>query len=419
LRAYSLIVFDVEGVIMPKGRYMLFEVAGSRGLRAFLGTVLLGILYELGLIPVEVAIKRFFMSLRGLTLQTLFNLYRKIPLTPGVDVVFDALRKAGVKTALISSGMPRVLVEDLAERLGADYAFGPEIGLENGRLTGEVWGSVIKTDGKTVVLAEILRRESIPTSRCAVVADDRNNLSLFEMCGLSVGYNPDFILQLKSDIVVKGDLLEVLPKILGRDGALRIRRFGARRSEFLREAIHLGGFLTALLCAYMVDRRIIALLILLITVLFIASEVMRLRGGRAIPILKDVTLRAAGETEVQGFVLPPVFFALGIILSLTLFQPSVSFVSIAVLTLGDGSASIFGKRFGRRVLPYNKGKTVEGALCGFLSAFCGASVFVGPLEALVASLIGTLFETLPSPIDDNVTVPLSSGAALTILQGFV
>jgi len=416
---YSLVVFDVEGVIIPKRRYMLFEVAGSRGLKAFLWTAILGILYEAGLISVESALKRLFKSLRGLTLQTLFNLYRKVPLAPGVEMVFARLRRAGVKTALISSGIPRVLVEDLAKRLGADYAVGPEIGLDDGRLTGEVWGPVIKASGKVVALMEMLHRESIPGSRCVIVADDRNNLPLFEVCGLSVGYNPDFIVQLKSDVVVKGELPEVLPKILGADETISIHRPKAYEREVLREAIHAGGFSVPILCTYLLDRYLVALLILLVTIVFVASEITRLKSGRPIPIFQGVTLRVASGTEVQEFVLAPVFFALGIILSLILFPTPLNYVSITVLTLGDSSASIFGKRLGRRVIPYNKGKMVEGTLCGLLSAFCGALLFVSPFEALIAASTGMLFETLPSPIDDNITIPISSGLALTILQRLI
>jgi dolichol kinase len=239
------------------------------------------------------------------------------------------------------------------------------------------------------------------------------------MCGLSVGYNPDFIVRLKSDVVVKGDLLDVLPRILGADETIGIRSSRAYKSEVLREAIHVGGFSIPLLCAYLLDRYLVAILILVVTLLFVASEITRLRGGRAVPIFQGVTLRAAGGTEAQEFVLAPVFFALGIIFSLILFPTPVNYVSITILTLGDSSASIFGKRLGRRVIPYNKGKMVEGTLCGFLSAFCGALLFVSPLEALIAASTGMLFETLPFPIDDNITIPMSSGLALTIFQGLI
>ncbi|RLI39527.1 phosphatidate cytidylyltransferase, partial [Candidatus Bathyarchaeota archaeon] len=63
-----------------------------------------------------------------------------------------------------------------------------------------------------------------------------------------------------------------------------------------------------------------------------------------------------------------------------------------------------------------KGKQVEGTIFGFLFAFIGARVFVNPMQALIASAVGMLMESLPTPVSDNLTVPLVSGLALTLIS---
>jgi dolichol kinase len=77
---------------------------------------------------------------------------------------------------------------------------------------------------------------------------------------------------------------------------------------------------------------------------------------------------------------------------------------------------MFGMKFGRTRLPFNKGKNLEGTIFGFLFAFLGAMIFVDPVRALIAAAVGMLVEGLPIPINDNLTMPLASGLILTLIS---
>ena len=403
-----LIVFDVEGILIPKIRFLLFDVLWGIGLRSFVKGAFYGLLYLVGLTSLKGSLRRAFKLLEGFPYERFISLFQGVPLMPEVEDVFRELREGGFKTALISSGIPRVALQRLAERLGADYISGPEIGVSEGRLTGEVWGDVIEAEGKATALKKLLHEENLASYHRVAVADDRNNLPLFQLCDLKIGYNPDFILSYKSDYVVKGGLSGIIPIIKG-ESFTSGESFS--RNIVLREVIHIGGFSVPLVCSYLVDRHLIALLIFLVALLYVTSETMRMLGVR-LPIISDVTSMAAGDSELQGFVASPLFYALGIIISLVLFPEAISYTSIAVLTLGDGFASVFGRKLGRRNLPFNKNKTVEGALGGFLLALAGSLLFIGPYGALIASAAGMLAEVLPLPLDDNITIPLTSGLAL-------
>jgi len=408
-----LIVFDVEGVLVPKRRYLLFETTRKVGLWGFVKIIVVGVLYEIGLLSLESALRKIFMVLRGLTVDDLFQLYKEVPLMPGAEEVFEKLKKIGYKTALISSGLPKLLVEDLAARLGVDYAFGLEIEVAKGRLTGEIGGDVLKPDGKAMVLKGILEKEGLSPRDCTVVADDLNNLPMFPLCKLRIGYNPDFLLSAKSDFVVRGDLSEILPILT--ENALRVPSYPLSRSEVIRETIHIGGFLVPFICIYILERYLVSLLILLITSLYIASEVARLRGIN-LPIVSTITWKAANKPEYYEFTTAPISFALGITLSLIFFPPTYGYASIAILTLGDGFATIFGRKFGKIVFPFNKGKKVEGSVFGFLFASFGAMLFVDPVKALVGAAVGMLVECLPISLSDNLTIPLASGLVLTLIM---
>lgn len=407
-----LVVFDVEGVLLPKRRYLLFEASRKLGLWRFIKIFVTGLLYEIGLLSLESTLKRIFRLFRGITADELFQLYRKLPLIPGTAEVFERLNREGYRTAVISSGLPKLFVEDLAARLNADYAYGLELETTDGHLTGEIGGDVIKPNGKALVLTKIMEVENLSRHDCVVVADDRNNLPMFPLCALRVGYSPDFMVRVKSDLVIEGDLSEILPPITGKTS--EVLHSALSRSEVFREIIHLSGFLVPLVCAYLLDRYVVSSLVLLVTLLYIASELARLRGTN-IPVFSTMTWRAAIKPELYEFVTAPIYFALGMIISLTLFPVPINYASTMILALGDGFATLFGKGLGRTVLPINKGKMVEGSVFGFLFAFMGALLFMNPMQALVGAAIGMLVECLPLPISDNITVPITAGLAMMVV----
>jgi len=406
-----LIAFDVEGVIIPKRRYLLFEATRRLDRWKALKVIIIGFLYEVGVLSLESALKRIFMLFKGLTADDLFRLHKRIPLIPGVEEFFKELKGAGYRTALISSGLPTPFVEHLAARLNADYAFGLKLEVADKRLTGEISGDVIKPNGKALVLKRIIESDGLSPQDCVVVADDRNNLPMFPLCALKIGYNPDFLVSIKADLVFRDALSESLPHLT--EETLEAPHSAISKSDLIREAIHMSGALIPLVCTYL-DRYLVSLMILLVTILYTASEFIRVEGINA-PLFSTVTRRAALKPELYEFVTAPILFALGIMVPLTFFPAPINYASIMILALGDGSATLFGKKLGRTVFPFNKGKRVEGSIFGFLFAFLGALLFVSPVKALAGAAVGMLVESLPTPVSDNLAVPIVSGLAMTLI----
>jgi len=406
-----LIIFDVEGVIIPKRRYLLFEATRRLGYWKTLKVMVIGFLYEVGVLSLESTLKRIFMLFRGLTVDELFQLYKRIPLIPGVEEFFKKLKGAGYRTALISSGLPTPFIEHLADRLNADYAFGLQLEVADKHLTGEIGGDVIKSNGKALVLKKILDGEGLSPQNCVVVADDRNNLPMFPLCALRIGYNPDFLVSIKSDLVFRDALSESLPHLTKE--TLKVPHPVLSRSDFIRETIHISGALIPFVCIYL-HRYLVSLLILVVTLLYAASELARIKGTHA-PLFSTVTRRAAIKPELYEFVTAPIVFALAIMVSLIFFPVPINYASIMILALGDGSATLLGKKFGRTVFPFNKAKRLEGSIFGFLFGFLGARLFVSPVKALVGAAVGMLVESLPTPVSDNLAVPIVSGLVMTII----
>jgi HAD superfamily phosphoserine phosphatase-like hydrolase len=402
-----LVVFDVEGVLIPRNRFV-FEVGKSLGFVGLVKMLFFGFLYEAGILNLESTLKRIYNEMKGINLEALMFTFSKIPATPYLQSFFCQLKARNCKIALISSGIPTVIVQKLAATLGADYSYGVEIEVAENKLTGAIWGDAITRRGKYKILQEILKQENLPLKDCIVVADDRNNRCIFLPEILKIGFDPDFIIRVKADRVVNGKLTGVLPIL---DGNPHKQSFPSA-NDLVRESIHATGIFMPIIASLIGVPRVAALIIL-IALLYTTSELYRLEG-RELPLVSAITRRAASHSELYGFAAAPLYFAFGIVTTIILFPAQAGGAAIAMFCLGDSAASIFGGTISTS-LPFNKGKTWEGSLAGFFFAFLAGTLFVPPLLALAGAAIAMTVEVLPLPVNDNVLVPVITGAALTLL----
>jgi dolichol kinase len=109
----------------------------------------------------------------------------------------------------------------------------------------------------------------------------------------------------------------------------------------------------------------------------------------------------------------------------------MAFTVLAILAFGDGSATLGGLLIGGRSLPWNSQKTISGSLCFvFFASLMGGVIywgeanpqvpFLGALQiAALASFIAAVAESLPSRINDNIRVGISSSLGVIVGQFLV
>jgi len=97
-------------------------------------------------------------------------------------------------------------------------------------------------------------------------------------------------------------------------------------------------------------------------------------------------------------------YTTGVLMLLTfLTDPAKMAAGIIILAVGDAFSTIVG-RYGTHRIPYNKGKTLEGAAAFFISSL-SAYHFIGPAVILLA-ILAMVVETLPG-LEDNLTISLA------------
>jgi len=141
-------------------------------------------------------------------------------------------------------------------------------------------------------------------------------------------------------------------------------------------------------------------------------------------ILKGI-LRDKERGQLSG----TCFFSLGCTMSLALYPPAVAITSIVWLVVGDMSAALVGVAFGGEACVVKMGregkKSLEGSLAMFAACLlCGMGFWwntrLCDYCVLVGSLVATLVELHePLALNDNITIPIASGAALQWALGRV
>jgi dolichol kinase len=185
------------------------------------------------------------------------------------------------------------------------------------------------------------------------------------------------------------------------------------KTEYLRQLIHASGIFIVFLSWFFSP---IILILILIAIVIFAIILFRIDRYHKIYIISSFLDRCKRKEDEKGFV----YFFLGIILTIYFFQFNMAIVNAAIIIFlfGDSASTIFGKKYGKTALPFNKNKTIIGSAAFFIVAFIGALTQVPVTPALFGAIAGALTEAY-SPIDDNIPIPLISAFIMSIIIYFI
>ena len=121
-----------------------------------------------------------------------------------------------------------------------------------------------------------------------------------------------------------------------------------------------------------------------------------------------------------------IFFFIGVLLVIQLFDRNIALASIMILALGDSVSHLFGGRFGKLSNIFNgkSKKLFEGTLAGTVAGFFGAIFFVSIPEAFIASFLAMAAEVVQidfnnNTLDDNLVVPLIAGTVIFLMKVYL
>jgi phosphoserine phosphatase len=146
----------------------------------------------------QTALRERVQLLKGLPVSVLEEVAASMQLTPGAQELVSTLKAMGFKLALISGGFT-YFTEILKTKLLFDYAFGNELEIHDGILTGNVKGRIIDAKAKGEIVQELARREGLTREEIVAVGDGANDQIMLKNAGLGIAFNAHEILQKVAD----------------------------------------------------------------------------------------------------------------------------------------------------------------------------------------------------------------------------
>ncbi|MBN8569265.1 MAG: hypothetical protein J0M18_06510 [Ignavibacteria bacterium] len=183
------------------------------------------------------------------------------------------------------------------------------------------------------------------------------------------------------------------------------------KEELLRKLIHIGYSIVPIIYLF-TDKKTIIIITAALSVYMVVLDLARLK----FKWLHDLYLKVLGKIlrnhefdNSKAIFTGGTYLVLASLFCFIFFEKHVAISALLITTFGDTFAALAGKSFGR--IKY-WGKTLEGSLAFFftglvvlyLMGMLGGILLV---PALIALALTTIFELLPLPVDDNVTIPFS------------
>lgn len=142
-----------------------------------------------GDIPYDESLRRRVAVLKGLEENALERVYNeRVKLSPGADKLIAGAKKAGIRILLVSGGFTHV-TERLKAKLKLDYARANTLQVADGKLTGEIEGTIVNADVKRDALAAVRDELKISKEEIIAIGDGANDLKFMAEAGVSVAYH--------------------------------------------------------------------------------------------------------------------------------------------------------------------------------------------------------------------------------------
>ncbi|MEW6143176.1 MAG: hypothetical protein AB1597_08535 [Chloroflexota bacterium] len=189
------------------------------------------------------------------------------------------------------------------------------------------------------------------------------------------------------------------------------------RGELPRRLFHFLGSLTIAIAGLVLVDHLFLPLLLLATAGFVGLDAARFvsRGvNRWFLRVFRVMMRDQETARITG----ASYMALGAALAFLLFDKVVASMAVCFLAVGDPVSGMIGGKWGGLLTRKKSLASSAGCLAACLTV---ALVFyyrlVVPLDAAVlGAFFAVVVESLPLPVDDNLTIPVVSGGAATLAQ---
>jgi phosphoserine phosphatase len=148
--------------------------------------------------------------LEGLDESILEKVFHRLNLTEGAEDLMSTLKLLGYKTAILSGGFD-YFASRIQKKLGIDYVYANKLEILDGKVTGNISGTIVDGERKAILLREIADGENVSLEQVIAVGDGANDLPMLSIAGLGIAF--------RAKPLVKATAKQSISKV-GLDGIL-------------------------------------------------------------------------------------------------------------------------------------------------------------------------------------------------------
>ncbi|MFT5083339.1 MAG: phosphoserine phosphatase [Lentisphaeria bacterium] len=213
-RTRRLVCFDMDSTLIEAE--VIDELAKAAGVGAQVAEITEAAMA--GALDFDQSFRKRVGLLKGLDESVLAGIAENLPITEGAAHLIATLKKLGYKTAILSGGF-YYFGHYLQEKLGIDYVFANELEIIDGKVSGEVVGTIVNGDRKAELLKELATQENIRLEQVVAVGDGANDLPMLGIAGLGIAF--------RAKPLVKAEAKQAI-STLGLDAILYLMGFRDR-----------------------------------------------------------------------------------------------------------------------------------------------------------------------------------------------
>ncbi len=185
------------------------------------------------------------------------------------------------------------------------------------------------------------------------------------------------------------------------------------KGEILRKLTHTSA-ISIPIFYYFTDQRLVLTLLAVGLAIFLTIDLLRFFGhSRTKGFIHNyfgLMIRPHEKANLTG----ATYILASSILTILIFDKPIAILAIAFIVIGDAAGAIVGRLWGRNRY-WNK--TLEGS-ASFFIACCIVALPVPGIPwwvKILGALVATVAEAFSFYVDDNLTVPLISGAFMQLI----
>lgn len=152
--------------------------------------------------------------LEGLPESALEQVAASLRISEGAEHLISTLRRLGYRTAILSGGFT-YFARYLQDRLGMDYVYANELDIADGKVTGNIKGTIVDGARKAELLTQLAAEEGIDLQQVIAVGDGANDLPMLSIAGLGIAFRAKPLVQKSAEQSISTLGLDAILYLLG------------------------------------------------------------------------------------------------------------------------------------------------------------------------------------------------------------